>query len=633
MTKRENIEYPDNDNLYLHNHRGVYCCLIVLFLLFISMVLTIGQMKCHIQRLQNDVSLYRDCFDSTIVEKIGTIEEAYIQNVVSEATHKTYDTYISTQGNLLGLIAALITVISIVIPLIINKMVQDNNEKWLNLGVKKKTAKMKQELEGKSKELSSQIQQQKELLDNYKKTLEEHVKNVDDIIRRQRVSIENQQISINRINDDVEKLKEDKRLEIQNADSIKLVENAKDDDERINILNEEISKNQGVYPSSQFLELGKLKLKKGEIGEAISNFKIAIDRKPEFGDAYHALSKAYMAKAENELKEELQERYLKDAWRAIEYALGIEEKSSYLETRCKVFIKMGLFMNANDDAEKMLVGAPMDEKEKYSTLLEEILQKRGNDTMDMEVKIITVNDVNIKMIRIHKGVFTMGAEKADKEALLDEKPAHRVLIDDYYIAETVVTQELWETVIGHNPSFFKGKSNPVEQISWYDAKEFIKILNKITGQSFRLPTEAEWEYAARGGNKSMGFRFSGSDVLDEVAWYWRNSGDFRYMSNEKFDWDIVQANNGRTHPVMQKKANELGLYDMSGNVLEWCEDYESSYAKDPRENPMCYSPSGFRVCRGGRWGGYERGCFVYARYYKDPDCHDNSIGLRLALDA
>ncbi len=164
----------------------------------------------------------------------------------------------------------------------------------------------------------------------------------------------------------------------------------------------------------------------------------------------------------------------------------------------------------------------------------------------------TVNGVSFKMIFVEGGTFTMGATaELESDALGGEKPTHRVTLSSYMIGETEVTQELWQAVMGGNPSLHKGARNPVEWVSWNDCQEFIDKLNRLTGRKFGLPTEAQWEYAARGGNRSKGYKYSGSNNIDELAWYDGNSG---------------------THLVATKKPNELGIYDMSGNLWEWCQD-------------------------------------------------------------
>ena len=245
---------------------------------------------------------------------------------------------------------------------------------------------------------------------------------------------------------------------------------------------------------------------------------------------------------------------------------------------------------------------------------------------------ITVGGVSFKMIRVDGGTFTMGAtSEQGSDADDDEKPAHQVTLSSYYIGETEVTQALWEAVMGSNPSHFKGTNRPVEKVSWDDCKTFISKLNAITGKTFRLPTEAEWEYAARGGNKSNGYKYSGGNTLDEVSWFWENSGNTRLSGI--WNSDDMTANNCRTHDVKQKKSNELGLYDMSGNVWEWCQDWYGGdyYSSSPQSNPQGPSSSSNPVIRGGSWEGGGGNCRVSGRSSSSPFFGYNYIGLRLAL--
>ena len=223
----------------------------------------------------------------------------------------------------------------------------------------------------------------------------------------------------------------------------------------------------------------------------------------------------------------------------------------------------------------------------------------------------TVGGVSFKMIRVEGGSFMMGSPDSDADAWDAEKPQHRVTLSDYYIGETQVTQALWKAVMGDNPSNSKGDTLPVEMVSWKDCQEFIKQLNKKTGKTFRLPTEAEWEYAARGGRKGQGFKYAGSNDIDKVAWYEENSG--------------IQ-----THPVKQKNANELGLYDMSGNVWEWCQDRRDSYSSSAQTNPLGPSSGFYCVQRGGSWRSSARNCRVATRNGCSSD-YRLSSGFRLAL--
>ncbi|MBO7258971.1 MAG: formylglycine-generating enzyme family protein [Paludibacteraceae bacterium] len=224
----------------------------------------------------------------------------------------------------------------------------------------------------------------------------------------------------------------------------------------------------------------------------------------------------------------------------------------------------------------------------------------------------TVNGVSFKMVGVEGGTFTMGAtSEQGSDADSDESPTHKVTLSSYSIGETEVTQELWEAVMGSNP-YNSGTQNPVEFVSWDECQSFITKLNQLTGQKFRLPTEAEWEYAARGGNKSKGYKYAGSNTIDDVAWYESNSSS-------------------KTYPVKQKAANELGLYDMSGNVYEWCQDWYGSYSSSAQTNPTGASSGSDRVRRGGSRHRGAKNCRVSDRSYYPPDYANSNNGLRLAL--
>lgn len=230
-----------------------------------------------------------------------------------------------------------------------------------------------------------------------------------------------------------------------------------------------------------------------------------------------------------------------------------------------------------------------------------------------EEQLFNVNGISFKMIRVESGTFTMGAHaNQEDEVYDDDKPAHSVTLSSYYIAETEVTQALWQTVMGNNPSYFKDNNNPVERVSYNDCKEFISILNTLTHKKFRLPTEAEWEFAARGGNKSKDHIYAGSNNLDDVAWYRDNS-------------------DGHTHPVKTKAPNELGLYDMSGNVWEWCNDGYENYPSTAQTNPQGLTFGFYGVRRGGSGGSVARFCRSSCRRSSIPDFRDYYLGLRLAF--
>ncbi len=239
-----------------------------------------------------------------------------------------------------------------------------------------------------------------------------------------------------------------------------------------------------------------------------------------------------------------------------------------------------------------------------------------------DVMTVKVNGVSFKMVMVQGGTFTMGAtpEQAS-DANSDENPAHQVTLSDYCIGETEVTQQLWEAVMGSNPSRFAGSGEyPVESVSWDDCQAFIQKLNQLTGKNFRLPTEAEWEFAARGGTKSQHYKYAGGNTLASVAWYDVNAYDVGESSPDY-----------GTHPVTQKAPNELGLYDMSGNVWEWCHDWFGEYSSSAQTNPKGPSSASYRVYRGGCWYGGGWRCRVSYRGYYSPGYRFSHLGLRLAL--
>ncbi len=245
------------------------------------------------------------------------------------------------------------------------------------------------------------------------------------------------------------------------------------------------------------------------------------------------------------------------------------------------------------------------------------------------VQTFTVNGVTFKMIKVEGGTFTMGATpEQGTEARDNEKPAHQVtLTKDYFIGQTEVTQALWLAVMGSNPSYYIGENGygydlmrPVEKVSWLDCKVFITKLNEMTGKTFRLPTEAEWEFAARGGNNGHGYKYSGSNNLAEVAWYW-------YSIPSQTSLTVGFG----TQTVATKAPNELGLYDMSGNVDEWCEDWYELYSSEAQTNPTGPATGYFHVVHGGTWASEATVCRVSHRGGNYPDTYNSSLGLRLAM--
>ena len=237
----------------------------------------------------------------------------------------------------------------------------------------------------------------------------------------------------------------------------------------------------------------------------------------------------------------------------------------------------------------------------------------GNVSKRNGTKSRVLQNLIKNMVYVEGGTFMMGATSEQGSDAYDrEKTAHQVTLSSFSIGKYEITQEEWEAVMSSNPSYFKGKKLPVEKVSWDDCQKFIRKLNQLTGKYFRLPTEAEWEYASRGGSKSRGYKYAGGNGIGSMAWYNGNSG-------------------GKTHDVEQKQPNELGLYDMSGNVWEWCQDWYGSYSSSSQTNPTGSSSGSSRVRRGGSWHGVPMNCSVSYRYSDAPDYRSFNLGLRLAL--
>ena len=236
-----------------------------------------------------------------------------------------------------------------------------------------------------------------------------------------------------------------------------------------------------------------------------------------------------------------------------------------------------------------------------------------------------INGVELCMVKVDGGVFEMGATPEQEYIYSSEKenesPVHQVTLSDFYMGETEVTQALWEAVMGSNPSKNIGSHLPVQYVSWDDCQEFITKLNALTGKQFRLPTEAEWEYAARGGSQSQGYKYAGSNNIDDVAWYSENS----YFINDE-TYRLREL-----HFVGTKAPNELGLYDMSGNVCEYCQDWYGSYSSDVQTNPAGPQSGSSRVVRGGGYDWIANGCRVSKRLKYDSTHKANYNGLRVVL--
>lgn len=292
------------------------------------------------------------------------------------------------------------------------------------------------------------------------------------------------------------------------------------------------------------------------------------------------------------------------------------------------------------------VKAVRDSKESKKTIT--VAQSGGDTSVKLTFssnKTFTVNGVTFEMVAVKGGTFTMGS--TDQYANSDEKITHQVTVSDFMIGKFEVTQKLWKAVMGNNPSYFKGDNLPVEQVSWNDVQEFIRKLNQMTGQNFRLPTEAEWEYAARGGTNTSLYNGENINIkgannspnLDKLAWYIGNCGQ-NYTASAGCDvskgydisgWNEKQYNDskGGTHPVGLKQPNAYGLYDMLGNVWEWCQDWYGDYSSGSQTNPQGPSSGSRRVSRGGSWGSSAKGCRVSRRYDSSTGRRGSDFGFRL----
>lgn len=286
-----------------------------------------------------------------------------------------------------------------------------------------------------------------------------------------------------------------------------------------------------------------------------------------------------------------------------------------------VTLLIGCILGAENDVEPTIADVDRDGAIDVSDVTMLISYILGNYVFPPEPQEFTIDDVTFTMIPVEGGTFNMGATAEQGNDANDrELPVHEVTLSSYYIASTEVTQELWQAVMGNNPSYFKGAQLPVENVSWEDCQLFIAMLNELTESDFRLPTEAEWEFAARGGNLSMGYKYSGGNDLNMVGWYSYNGS-----------WQLRGTGAYGTHNVATRNPNELELFDMSGNVHEWCQDWFGGYSTDAQNNPTGPASGTNRVYRGGSWYFDEWFCRVSFRNGVTPTYRSYGIGLRLAL--
>ena len=250
---------------------------------------------------------------------------------------------------------------------------------------------------------------------------------------------------------------------------------------------------------------------------------------------------------------------------------------------------------------------------KENTFITDDIDFKG---INSAIKCVKIKDSLFKMILVKGDTFVMGASLQEGGENEDEQVLHNVTLGSFYICETQVTQKLWKTIMGNNPSKVKDDNNPVTNVSWYDCQSFIKKLNDITGMEFRLPTEAEWEFAAKGGQKGKhnGYKYSGSNTITSIMWYSKNSEN-------------------HPHEVSLKKSNEIGLYDMSGNIWEWCSDWYAPYDINPSFNPKGPLDGVDKICRGGSFLSEAKECRVTIREKDSPNESSEDMGFRLVISA
>lgn len=291
-----------------------------------------------------------------------------------------------------------------------------------------------------------------------------------------------------------------------------------------------------------------------------------------------------------------------------------KDKTSYTLDISNLVPMINVLTQEESDHTFTVTVEDMNDQKATQTAVFHRVAEEGQDFTETKVP-----GVEFDMVYVKGGTFSMGAtEEQGLDGIKDnEKPVHSVTLSDYYIGRFEVTQGLWKAVMsGNNPSGFKkGDEYPVEKVSWNDIQHFLIELNRLSGKKYALPTEAQWEYAARGGAKSKEYKYSGSNTIDDVAWY----------TDKNFE--------KTTHSVGEKQANELGLYDMSGNVAEWCSDWYGDYSSDSQTNPTGPTTGSYRVLRGGSWSTEAKDCRVSYRSYLNPDLPFtlNSNGFRVVL--
>lgn len=524
--------------------------------------------------------------------------------------------YEAVQGNMntiysgITILLTVFAIIVIVIPIIINKKTEDLIEKFYN-ELNQTNDKIKNLINQNNDALNNSLEKTKKAISNEtQKIITDNIGQLDTSFNELKKKV--QILEDNRIESEIEELKKkynaletrlnsttekkqtsknifDKGKNTTNNTEERNNTTPEEKNERLTNLNNIIKNSNGTCSYDIYLKRGLIYIEMGKFKDALPDFREALQKNPFSADAYYYLSDVVYRNKDYE-----------NAWINIEKAIAINPNEiEYYKKRFEIYMKLGLYEEARKNAEEKGLKSELYESEK--ALAEDY-------NAQTPIIPISVGNSSFNMIYVEGGSFSMGATKEQGlDSYDDEKPVHRVLLNSYYIAEKVVSKGLWANIRKEKIDPVN-KEKPATDIELNDINQFIRELNRKTGRIFRLPTEAEWEYAARGGNRSYGYKYSGSHDLKEVAYY---------FSTQEAD---------------KRKPNELGIYDMSGNVWEWCADTYGPYQQNPQVNPRNNENDGEKICRGGSWFSGARRCRVSHRRSYAKDYKSTEIGFRLVME-
>lgn len=531
------------------------------------------------------------------------LEEKDVKLMTIEASKKEFESYIDSINNLLILLSIIITVVviilGVVVPLIIDEHQREANKKQIDEEVNEGIEIIK----------SQSVEEKKEIENLLDKLRIEINKKIDEQTNKSKADlscvVSSEKTSLKTSSDRIERLMQEQR---------KLIDGSlMDINKRLDNIAEIIRIEKLDSETDRICEYKRLEDDGGATSDTYFSFASYYYKREDFDKVIDYCTKAVANRDNHEAVYPI-------------WADALEAKGQLLKAWEKR--EKAIMLCTNTQESNTLI-------KQQDELMNRILSL---ETPDLKEKLqIEVDGIYFNMILVHKGIFTMGAtaEQGTEDPWANESPAHEVFMSDYYIGETVVTQSLWNAVMGETNSSSRIDNEkedlPKYNISLDECIGFVKKLNIKTKYSFKLPTEAQWEYAARGGSKSKNYKFSGSNAIDDVGWYWKNSGDS--FLDDPYEINKTEENHCRLHSVInnRKKCNELGLYGMSGNVWEWCRDKYRYYNTDPQANPLCKDGQEC-VIRGGGYLSYAKNCRVSSRYYCSPNDRDIDLGFRLVIE-